>query len=310
MQRNILTVFLASPGDLQEERKITKASVERVNKIIPRRVGWRIELLGWEDILPGFGRPQTLINKEVDSCDLFIGVLWRRWGQSTLSYSSGFYEEFNRACKRRKNTGKPEIWLFFKTIDEESVKDPGDQLKEVLKFKKEQIGLKELLFKEFSDSGNWDKLIYDSLLAYVFDLSASELKIESKEKSVLLELSKSIEKIEKGKGDIGKVAYPPALINLFNQVNLKLKEKKQVPFNFWDRTRLFLQSSAWFSEIYFGEIFGIHELNLIYTQRNNWEISDSERLFIARSFIGYFNNNRPGWFWLRDKQMYLFVEGR
>ena len=300
MQRNILTVFLASPGDLQEERNITRVSVERANKILSRRVRWQIELLRWEDTSPGYSRPQNLINRDVDSCDLFVGILWRRWGQNTGKYSSGFEEEFIRARDRRRKTGKPEIWLFFKTIDEESVKDPGDQLKKVLKFKKEQTELKDLLFKEFGDSKKWDELIYDYLLDYVLKQSASESQIEIQEQSVILDSSKGVKETEEAKSDIKKVVYPPALINLFDQVSLKLKEEKQISFNFWDRTRLFLQSSAWFSEIHLGEIFGIHELNLIYTQRNNWEISESERLFIAHSFIGYFSNNRPGWFWLRD----------
>ncbi|MHC2994144.1 MAG: hypothetical protein IBV53_01370 [Candidatus Atribacteria bacterium] len=256
--------------------------------------------MGWEDTLPGYSRPQALINRDVDSCDLFLGVLWRRWGQDTGKYSSGFEEEFIRARERCRKTGKPEIWLFFKTIDEENVKDPGEQLKKVLDFKEEQIKLKELLFKEFSDSGNWDKLICDEMLAYVLDLSASEPQTEIKEQSVLLNTSKGVKDTKEAEIDIKKVVYPPALINLFDQVNLKLKGKKQVPFNFWDRTRLFLQSSAWFSEIFFGEIFGAHELNLVYTRRKNWEISSSESIFLARSSIGDFNNNRPGWFWLKE----------
>ena len=300
MQRNILTVFLASPGDLKEERDIVRKSVERVNKILSRKVGWQIDLLGWEDTLPGYSRPQTLINIYADSYDLFIGVLWRRWGQNTGKYSSGFEEEFIRACDRHKKTGKPEIWLFFKKIDEKSVEDPGPQLAKVLKFKEEQIGLKELNYKEFSDSVSWEKLIFDEMLTYVLSLSVSEPQTEIQEQSVLLDTSKGGKDTKEAEIDVEKVAYPSALINLFDQVNLKLKGEKRVSFNFWDRTRLFLQSSAWFSEIHLGEIFGIHELNLIYTQRNNWEISESERLFIAHSFIGYFSNNRPGWFWLRD----------
>jgi HEAT repeat protein len=299
MQRNILTVFLASPGDLEKERNIVRTSVDRINKILPRRVGWHIELLGWEDTLPGYSRPQGMINRDVDSCDLFLGILWRRWGQDTGKYSSGFEEEFIRARERCRKTGKPEIWLFFKTIDEESMNDPGVQLKEVLKFKEKQIKLKKLFFKEFSDPENWEELIYDYILAYVLDLCESKPKIETQEQSAVLESSKGVRVIKETEIEEKKITYPPALISLFNQVNLKLKEEKQVSFDFWDRTRLFLQSSAWFSEIHLGEIFGIHELNLIYTQRNNWEISDSERLFIARSFIGYFNDNRPGWFWLR-----------
>lgn len=181
-----------------------------------------------------------------------------------------------------------------------SVEDPGPQLAKVLKFKEEQIGLKELNYKEFSDSVSWEKLIFDEMLTYVLSLSVSEPQTEIQEQSVLLDTSKGGKDTKEAEIDVEKVAYPSALINLFDQVNLKLKGEKRVSFNFWDRTRLFLQSSAWFSEIHLGEIFGIHELNLIYTQRNNWEISESERLFIAHSFIGYFSNNRPGWFWLRD----------
>ena len=75
MQRNILTVFLASPGDLQEERNIARSSVERFNKILSRKIGWQIELLGWEETSPGYSRPQNLINRDVDSCDLFVGLL-------------------------------------------------------------------------------------------------------------------------------------------------------------------------------------------------------------------------------------------
>ena len=300
MQRNILTVFLASPGDLEKERNIVRTTINRINKILSRRVGWHIELLGWEDTLPGYSRPQGKINRDVDSCDLFLGILWRRWGQSTGKYSSGFYEEFNLACDRHKKTGMPEIWLFFKAIDEESMNDPGVQLKEVLKFKEKQIKLKKLFFKEFSNPENWEELIYDYILAYVLDLCESKPKIETQEQSAVLESSKGVRVIKETEIDEKKVIYPPALVNLFNQTNLKIKEGKKVFFNLLDGTRFFLQSSAWFSETHLGEIFGIHELNLIYTQRKNWKISDSERLFIARSFIGDFSNNRPGWFWLRD----------
>lgn len=132
MQRNILTVFLASPGDLKEERDIVRKSVERVNKILSRKVGWQIDLLGWEDTLPGYSRPQTLINIYADSYDLFIGVLWRRWGQNTGKYSSGFEEEFIRACDRHKKTGKPEIWLFFKKIDEKKCRGSGSSISKSL----------------------------------------------------------------------------------------------------------------------------------------------------------------------------------
>ena len=211
MKRNILTIFLASPGDLQEERKIVRETVERVNKVLSRRVAWQIELLGWEDTLSGYSRPQSLINRDVDSCDLFLGVLWRRWGQETGKYSSGFEEEFFRARDRRTSLGKPEIWLFFKTVDEESANDPGEQLKKVLKFRNEQIQRKELLFKEFSGSKKWGELIHDDLTAYVLDLALRQSERETQEQSIMLgQAQDSPAIIETKKGETSE-SYPPPL---------------------------------------------------------------------------------------------------
>src|SRR5437868_5951850 len=108
--RRVLRIFLASPGDLQDERLAAKRVVDEVLPLA-RELRLSIELLGWEDTLPGVGRPQELINTDVSSADLFVGLLWRRWGQPTgkPGYTSGFEEEFKSAVDRRGATGDPEI---------------------------------------------------------------------------------------------------------------------------------------------------------------------------------------------------------
>lgn len=224
MKRNFLTVFLASPNDLQEERRIVRNSVDRVNKNLSRKVGWYIELLGWEDTLPGGTRPQSLINKDVDSCQLFLGILWRRWGQETGKYSSGFEEEFLRAQERRSKTGSPELWLFFKEVDEESAKDPGDQLKKVLNFKSELTRSKALLFKEFSKTSDWETVIFDNLLQYVLDLSIKESVIESQEESILAGKARESHPVTDSKVKEEAESYPSELLSLFNKINVMLNE--------------------------------------------------------------------------------------
>lgn len=170
--RNILVAFIASPGDVAEERRAAREVVEELNKVL-RYVNWQIDLLGWEDTMPGVARPQELINKDVDACDLFIGLLWKRWGQSTGEYSSGFEEEFERALKRREGPGSPEIWLSFKQVDHELLKDPGEQLGQVLAFKQRQIQQRQVLFKEFADVEGWRSLLRTWLMQYVLRLEAS-----------------------------------------------------------------------------------------------------------------------------------------
>src|ERR1041384_4676772 len=127
---DVLRVFLASPGDLVEERQIAREVVDEVNEII-KGVGVHVDLLGWEDARPGAGRPQHIINRDVDAAHLFVGMIWRHWGTPTGTHSSGFEEEFERAAERRKNEGSPEMWLSFKKVGDELLKDPGPQINRV-----------------------------------------------------------------------------------------------------------------------------------------------------------------------------------
>ena len=129
--RNVLNLFLASPGDVGPERTIAQDVVTNLNKILGRQLACTSSLHLWEDIAPGFGDPQDRINPDVDQCNLFIGLVWERWGQPTKKHSSGFEEEFERAVARRKATGEPEIWLAFKAPRPEKLDEPGPQLAQV-----------------------------------------------------------------------------------------------------------------------------------------------------------------------------------
>src|SRR5882672_3282096 len=122
----ILTVFLASPSDLKEERITVHAAVKQVNRMV-KDLEWQIDLHVWEELAPGYGRPQDRINPEVDACDLFIGMLGVWWGTKTGNFASGFQEEYVRATERRARSDDPEIWLLFKEIPDEAKKDPGTQ---------------------------------------------------------------------------------------------------------------------------------------------------------------------------------------
>ena len=76
--RKVLRVFIASPGDLGEERRLFRGIVDEVNQSKANGMGMQLEPLGWEDTLPGSGRPQELINEDVKKCDLMIMLLWKR----------------------------------------------------------------------------------------------------------------------------------------------------------------------------------------------------------------------------------------
>ena len=159
IEPKIINIFIASPKGVENERIILREKIEEINRIV-REYNLRLELYGFEDTTPGFGRPQELIDKDVDNCELFIGILWMRWGTSTGKFSSGFEEEFYRAKERYLNTGAPQIWLFFKKVDQQLQDDPGEQLNKIIKFRQEIECKRELLYREFTDEKDWGDIVY------------------------------------------------------------------------------------------------------------------------------------------------------
>lgn len=112
------------------------------------------QAVGWEITLGGVGRPQEKINEELRQCDLFVLVLWDRWGTPTGAkegYTSGTQEEYKIAleCLNDPNAPMREIVVFFKAVEPRRLSDPGPQLNAVLDFKRSLEHERSLLFETF-----------------------------------------------------------------------------------------------------------------------------------------------------------------
>lgn len=306
--RNILQVFLASPSDLSEERRIAKQVVQEVNGIISRTMGWEVELLGWEDTLPGSARPQELINNDVEQCQLFVGLLWRRWGQETGIYSSGFQEEYEYARSRRGKTKLPEIWLFFKKVDSDLVVDPGEQLQKVLTFRKNLELSKELFFKEFDDSQGWEKLLRDHLLRHVIQLAnAPQVSIETPmgastmipspvPDSLICDFSEKPGSSALLPTQIGPIIEQ--ISQTLSKGNIDLSQGDHM--NEFDVSRIHLFTSARMSELIPNTLLQSQEINLLYRYKEDLELTESEERFIFRSLLSDSIGILPGWFWFQE----------
>ena len=303
-QINVLRVFLASPSDLEAERKATKAIVDRLNHTI-RGIGWAVELLGWEDRLPGYGRPQAQINEDVDACDLFLGVLWRRWGSPSGEFQSGFEEEFERAVIRRRESESPEIWIYFKQVDRTS--DPGEQLQQVLAFQKKVKQQRELLFQQFGDTSEWATVCQDALLRYVFkrafpeeitgiQSTASTTAPSRPDGAMQTRLSDTEqelpEQLRRVSVAIGDAATEPGSA----QFNAQLLDLGDV-----DLVRLNLLGASLMYEGVSQDILSNHAANLVFRHRDALgTLMDAERRLVLASLLREGNRNVPGWYWVRD----------
>lgn len=306
-----LTVFLASPGDLRAERKAAKEAIDGLNGILGRQLNWHVELRGWEDTLPGFGRPQEIINKDVDACDLFVGLLWAKWGSATGEYSSGFEEEFERARNRRTETKVPEMWLLFKRIDEVQLSDPGDQLKQVLTFRQKQIASRELFFKEFIDVEDWKKQFSDNLLEYILSLTKPQPEISgtSPESTPATGRAESMSSEISGSGGDGtSTLATQQILKVVSQVNGAIKvgesdslAKASEALDEFAIHRLNLFAATLSATIYTNDFLGVHEINTLYRYREVLKVANWEDYLLFKTIVkDYKSAVCPGWYWFQN----------
>jgi tetratricopeptide (TPR) repeat protein len=173
-----LRIFVSSPGDVVEERMLTRRVVERLagefsGRIILEPVFWEHEPLLATDTF------QTQIVRPSET-DILISILWSRLGtrlpaQFTRAdgsrYESGTEYEFEEAVAAHKRQGRPELLVYRKMADPVvSLKDTKALLeklrqKEALDaffskwFQDEAEGTLVAAFHPFESSSDFEELL-------------------------------------------------------------------------------------------------------------------------------------------------------
>lgn len=171
-QETILTVFVASPSDVDEERNRLEEVIRELNIAWARELGIRLDLVRWEThAYPSFGEdPQAVINAQIpDDFDLFIGLMWYRFGTSTGRAGSGTLEEFQRAKKRFDQApSELQLMIYFKDAPVPLPPSKLDhrQLSKVGGFRS-KLGKEGGLYWSFSTVGEFEKLVRLHLTRHV-----------------------------------------------------------------------------------------------------------------------------------------------
>jgi len=171
-----LRIFVASPGDVADERRRLDEVVRELSRDVAAPYGITLELKRWETHMrPGVGRDgQDVINRQIGTYDLFVGILWNRFGKPTDRAESGTREEFDQAYARwPEGPSSLEIWMYFgeRATTFES-QDELDQKGEVLAFKRELQG-KGLLTWDYADPADFGKQVRGHLSRYIPDFARS-----------------------------------------------------------------------------------------------------------------------------------------
>jgi hypothetical protein len=105
-----ITIAIASPGDVPEEREAVPKVFNRWNDANPKLAFLHPKM--WENATPELGgHPQHILNRKlIDDSDLLVAILHSKLGTPTPSASSGTVEEIREFITKK---GPRRVMLFF-----------------------------------------------------------------------------------------------------------------------------------------------------------------------------------------------------
>jgi hypothetical protein len=111
----LIRIFVSSPGDVAKERETLDEVIGAINDVQGRQSGVRLEVWKWEDqVVPQIGRPpQTVVDTQLPTYDIYLGIMASRFGTPTEQYGSGTEKEFRDALARWGEEGAPWILFYF-----------------------------------------------------------------------------------------------------------------------------------------------------------------------------------------------------
>lgn len=170
----IITVFISSPGDVQSERQFVLNEMQSWNQRNSREKGCFLNARTWEDVVAPDRDTysQNVINRQIgDSYDVFLGIMWSRFGTPTQSAQSGTEEEYDRAISRNDSGEFLSVSFFFKTSDVPMDKIDGDQISKIAEFKK-KIAEAGCFYKDFREENQLSRgldILFDHIAKRVDD---------------------------------------------------------------------------------------------------------------------------------------------
>ena len=113
-----LRIFLASPGDLADEREVVRACVDEHRDRRRGESNTAYEVVGWERVRGTARRPQEAINELIGESHFLIALFKGSWGSepgSPWGYTSGTEEELFTGLLELGRAEQPmrDVWVAF-----------------------------------------------------------------------------------------------------------------------------------------------------------------------------------------------------
>lgn len=182
MTAEIYKCFIASPSDTQEERDICDKVFTELNETLGQQLNFRLESKKWEkDVRPSFNEDgQAVINSQIlNDYQIFIGMMWNKFGTKTKRAESGTEEEFLHAYNKYINQEDIEIMIYFNDAPVNANSLDLVQLQKVRDFKNKVSDLGGL-YNKFNGTEDFEK----KLKRHLNDFFVQKLSGQSNEPSL------------------------------------------------------------------------------------------------------------------------------
>lgn len=191
----LLKVFIGSPSDVAEERNCAKKIIDELNITFGNHNNIKLELVAWEThTYPSVGiDAQSVINKQIgNDYDIFLGIMWNRFGTPTTRADSGTEEEFENAySKFINNKSEVNLLFYFKDTAKNLSSINIEQLIKVNTFK-EKLKEKGVYFKYFTETDEFETLIRFALTSILQDYNSN---INKKEQHTISNVNIKVEEV-------------------------------------------------------------------------------------------------------------------
>jgi hypothetical protein len=171
--KKLLRVFIASPSDVGEERDLVSLIVEELRRNVAKLVSVELETVRWEThAWPAVGSDaQDVINRQIGEYDVFVGIMWKRFGTPTKRALAGTAEEFERAYEYFTEYAKPKIMFYFRVKPFFTANlSEWEQFQKVLAFR-QQLQKVGVLFWEYVEPLEFERRFREHLTNQIVELA-------------------------------------------------------------------------------------------------------------------------------------------
>lgn len=155
-QANIITIFISSPIDVPDDRSLIIRTISGWNQRNGQIRRVFFQPLTWEQMVAPDrgGSVQEVIDSQIGAnYDIYLGLMWSRFGSSTSKADSGTEDEFDQAIARHDTgEGLTISFLFKNSAIPQDILD-GIQYDKVQQFKK-KVAAKGCLYREYFDDAS------------------------------------------------------------------------------------------------------------------------------------------------------------